>query len=252
MQFVSSLDTRRAPTLLAVAALHVLIAWILLTGLSVTVAQRLEPVLRVFEFHDAPPPAQIVARRQRAPRKSGAAAPVNRRARASPVVAPVPVVVPPLPLPSIAAVVAGAGADANAGAAPIVGPGTGSGGSGAGTGSGDSGDGDGGGGTPLRWRSGRIGNGDYPPGPLAAGIGGTVQLRFVVGIDGRAHDCEVTRTSGNDDLDLTTCLLIEKRLRYRPERDAAGRPVAVVVNGRQVWETGPRPDALVDHGWSPR
>lgn len=253
MNFAASNDSRRAPALVAVAALHVLIAWILLAGLSVTVAQRLQPVLQMFEIKDVPPPIppKNIAQRQRAPRKAGAAAPVNRRAKASPIVAPVPVVVP-LPLPSIAAVVVGAGADANAGAAPIVGPGTGSGGSGAGTGSGDAGDGDGGGGgTPLRWRSGRIGNGDYPPGPLKAGIGGTVHLRFVVGADGRAHDCEVTRTSGNDELDATTCRLIEKRLRYRPELDAAGRPVAVVVNGRQVWETGQRPDALVDHGWSP-
>lgn len=248
-------DHGRPWIVIAVLVLHGLIGWLLLSGLSVEVTRRAEAVVSVFDVRAVPPPPPAVAARPRAPRRAGASAPVNRTAKANPVVAPVPIVLPPVPLPSLAAVVAGLGADPSAGAAPTIGPGTGAGGTGQGTGSGDDGDGDGGGGgTPLRLLSGRIGNRDYPRAALQAGASGTVHLRFVVDVDGRAHDCEVTRSSGNDDLDATTCKLIEKRLRYRPETDAAGRPYAVVVTGRQVWELGPRPTVdpeLVDHGWAP-
>ncbi|WP_426164960.1 energy transducer TonB [Sandarakinorhabdus sp. DWP1-3-1] len=248
-------DRRRPQIAIAVLVLHVLIGWLLLSGLSVEVTRRAEAALSVFEVREVPRPVEVAAPKPRAPRKSGASAPVNRTAKASPVVAPEPIVLPPIPPPSLAAVVAGFGADPDAGAAPIIGPGTGAGGEGKGKGSGDAGDGDGGGGgTPLRLLSGRIGNRDYPRAALQAGASGTVHLRFVVDVDGRAHDCEVTRSSGNADLDATTCKLIEKRLRYRPETDAAGRPYAVVVTGRQVWELAPRPPVdpvLVDHGWAP-
>lgn len=245
-------DRPQARTLVGVALLHGLLGWLLLAGLSVEVTRQFEPVLRVFDLRDVPPPPPT-KRRALAPRPSGAAAPPNRRAVASPVVAPVPIVLPDIPPPNLAAVVVGSGRDASAGAAPIIGPGTGAGGVGQGTGSGDTGDGDGGGGgTPLKLLRGRIGNGDYPRAALNAGASGTVYLRFIVDTDGRAHGCRVTRTSGNDALDATTCRLIEQRLRYRPETDGDGRPVAVVVTGRQVWELAPRPGGdPVDLGWAP-
>ncbi len=242
----SAIDRRRAGALIAVALLHGLIAWILLAGLQVTLARRLEPVLRVF---DLPPPAaapQPVARA--APRPAAAAAPANRRARARAVVAPVPEVPLIVPPPDFTAIVAGAGPDANAGAAPIIGPGSGAGGEGAGSGAGGGGDGDGGG-TPLQLIRGRIKDSDYPDAALAAGIGGTVRIRYIVGVDGRPHDCRVLDSSGNADLDAATCRLIEARLYYRPERDAAGRPVAMVVTGSQTWEIGSR--RRRDLGWQP-
>ncbi len=246
-------DRPQVRTLVAVGLLHGLLGWLLLAGLSVEVKQQLEPILRVFALRDVPPPPPPAQRKARAPRPAGASAPPNRRSVASPVVAPEPVVLPEIPPPNLAAVVAGIGRDASAGAAPIIGPGTGAGGDGQGTGSGDAGDGDGGGGgTPLKLLRGRIGNGDYPRAALNAGASGTVYLRFIVDTDGRAHGCRVTRTSGNEALDATTCRLIEQRLRYRPETDGDGRPVAVVVTGRQVWELAPRPGGdPVDLGWAP-
>jgi protein TonB len=36
--------------------------------------------------------------------------------------------------------------------------------------------------------------------------------------------CRVTRSSGSRALDSTTCRLIEQRFRFRPSRDALGRP----------------------------
>ncbi|MBO0123988.1 energy transducer TonB, partial [Streptococcus pneumoniae] len=92
-----------------------------------------------------------------------------------------------------------------------------------GTGSGSGGDGNGpggGGGTVLRLLEGSITGRDYPRAAAEAGASGTVGLRFTVGVNGRVTDCRVTRSSGNADLDETTCKLIKRRFRYAPSRDA--------------------------------
>jgi protein TonB len=126
----------------------------------------------------------------------------------------------------------------------VAGPGTGAGGAGDGTGSGGRGNGPGGGGgVPLRWIGGRITDADYPRAALKAGASGTVGLRFVVGVNGRVSSCTVTRSSGNRDLDETTCKLIQKRFRYVPSRDAAGRPYADTVTGEHRWDLYEREDA---------
>ncbi|HEX9931843.1 MAG TPA: energy transducer TonB, partial [Allosphingosinicella sp.] len=121
------------------------------------------------------------------------------------------------------------------GSAPVRGPGTGSGGVGTGTGSGAGGDGPGGGGeggygdgrglSPPRWRRGRLRDSDYPPGLGEAGIYGRVHIRYVVETDGSVSNCTITRSSGSDMLDRTTCDLIEQRFRYDPARDRYGRPI---------------------------
>jgi protein TonB len=150
----------------------------------------------------------------------------------------------------VAAPVAGQGDKASAGAADVPGPGTGSGGIGTGLGSGNQGTGTGGGGgggamgIRARWIRGRIYDSDYPRRAYNAGIGGTVYLRFVVEPDGRVGRCSVTRSSGNRDLDSTTCRLIQSRFLYRPARDAQGRPVAETVRGEHVWEVEPEPPPI--------
>jgi protein TonB len=51
----------------------------------------------------------------------------------------------------------------------------------------------------------------------------------------------VTRSSGSRELDSVTCRLIMQRFRYRPARDAEGRPIAETIAGEHVWEVAPRP-----------
>jgi protein TonB len=75
---------------------------------------------------------------------------------------------------------------------------------------------------------------------LREGAVGTVSVRYRVETNGRPTGCTVTRSSGNRDLDETTCRLIERRFRYRPARDFRGRPVAETVSGRHRWWTRPR------------
>jgi protein TonB len=188
----------------------------------------------------ASPQPEPTPRADVVPRKQGAAAAPNRHARPTAIVAPPPVLPPPTP--PVAATQAGDGSAAQAGAAPMAGPGSGAGGRGDGLGAGRGGDGTGGGGGGSRARllSGAISDRDYPAAAARAAIGGTVMVRFTVGTDGRARECGVMRSSGNADLDAATCHLIQRRFRYAPARDAAGRAVESQQGWRQDWWLEPR------------
>lgn len=218
-----------------------MLGYAFLTGLGTQIPTGVPNPLKTFDVlaERPPPPAKTKVSRTKSVRRQGASAPRNLKSKAAEIVAStIPVLLPP---PVIAASVSGAGSDPSAGASNLRGPGTGSGGQGTGTGSGRSGNGDGGGGTPLRWRAGRIKDSDYPRGALDAGASGIVKLRFTVGANGRVTDCTVTASSGNAELDETTCRLIRQRFRYTPSTDSAGRPVPDTVTGEHEW-TLYRPD----------
>ncbi len=241
----------RLKSALAVAAIHALLAFALLRGLGVTIEPSLDDAQQLIEVVlDPPPPPQTppppdternaVAKPKDA---EGAASPANRKDTPTPVVATPPEIRLPPP-PSIpAAPIAGQGSAAAAGAAVLPGPGTGAGGIGTGLGSGRFGNGTGGGGggqgLPARLISGGIYPQDYPRRSVDRRAQGTTYLRFTILPNGRVRDCVVTRSSGHGDLDAATCPLLERRLRYRPAQDAAGRPVAETIRGQQDWELGP-------------
>ncbi len=132
---------------------------------------------------------------------------------------------PKPPAPATAAPTAGNGL-------PGAGAGPGS-STGVGTGSGT-------GVTRARWLSGRIDRRDYPADASRSGVGGSVTVHFDVGSDGRVGGCVVVGSSGNAELDRTTCRLIEARFRYAPARDPAGDPVADIAGWRQDWWLEPR------------
>lgn len=195
-----------------------------------------------------PPPEKVVPRQTQSHRREGAAAPPNLRSKATELVVPPPLVPPVVPPPPIiAAPVAGLGGDPTAGASDRRGPGTGAGGVGNGTGSGGRGDGDGDGGdeTGPRLRKGRIRNSDKPRKPeLRSGMR-TVGVDYAVETDGSARDCRITKSSGDRDLDETTCRLIEQRFKFYPARDAAGRAVTSYITERHEWNVN---DGLPDDG----
>jgi periplasmic protein TonB len=243
----------------AVAALHALLGYAFLTGLGYAPLPSLPDELKLFTPADTPPPPppkaqparpqpEKVRRKPKPKDPEGAASPANLRNTPTEIVVPPPEIRLPVPPPLPAAPVAGTGSAPAAGAAPVPGPGTGAGGVGNGLGSGLSGNGNGGGGgglaAPPRLISGRIDNDDYPPRAFETRAMGTVYIRFVVQPNGRATDCAVTRSSGSAELDSTTCRLIERRMRYRPARDSAGRPIASIVRGQQQWEIGPEPPPI--------
>ncbi|WP_245646713.1 energy transducer TonB [Sphingomonas soli] len=230
---------RRSRALSATGAVVLpgLIILALARGLRVDIAPMERRGMPLLDFAMDPPPPEVEPERkaERAPREEGAAAPPNLVSRATEIAAPPPVLPAPPTMP--VAETPAQGNEATSGAAPVAGPGTGAGGEGDGSGSGRFGDGRGGGGdTPLRLRSGRITNRDYPKAALDVNAQGTVYLRFTVGVNGRVTDCTVTQSSGNAALDETTCRLIRQRFRYTPSKDARGKPYADTVIGEQVWK----------------
>jgi len=226
-----TLPRERVVAAIAVTAIHALIALLLVQGLAVRFDAPEQASLAAFDLSVPPPPAEIAPAPEPAadPRDEGAAAPPALEAVATPVVAPP--VRQPQPSSVVAAPVAGTGAESSTGAAPVPGPGTGGGGVGTGTGSGRGGDG----GVRAEKTSGAILESDYPRAARRARAQGSVTARFTVGIDGRARGCTVTGSSGNAELDATTCRLIEGRFRYRPARGVDGVPVAEVRGWRQDW-----------------
>lgn len=223
-------------TALVVTAL----GYALLFGLNVAAPRIPESALVAFNVPPAepPPPPAPAPSPSAAPREEGAAAPPNLTSKATPVVAPEPIVrieIPPPPIP--AAITPAEASDTASGAADVPGPGPGSGGIGSGSGSGGAGNGPGGGGgdIPPRHIAGRITDRDYPAAAGAAGIGGTVGVLYVVTVDGRATDCEITQSSGSPLLDATTCRLIEQRFRFKPSRNAQGQPVESMIEQNHNW-----------------
>lgn len=216
-----------------VVTLHLLLGWALLRGLPVASETVHDTALAVFDVPPAPPTPPPAPRRESVAAE-GRAAPPNRQAEATAIVAPeVPPVSPP---PITAAPLAGIGAESDQGSAPEAGPGTGSGGIGNGTGSGDTGEGRGGGAAArAELLSGTIRDRDYPREARKARAEGRVVVRFSVGTDGRARTCAVTRSSGTPALDTVTCRLIEARYRYRPARDRDGTPVEEQRAWQQDW-----------------
>lgn len=232
----------RSISALAAAGITLALGYGFLLALAFHPSEARDDPLKLIELLPLPPPEKTPERVEPRPADSkpeGEAAPPNLRAEPTEIVAPRPPVPVPPPLPT--APVAGTGHAPSAGSADIAGPGTGAGGAGDGRGSGGSGDGWGSGGeeTPPIWRRGRIRDSDYPDALGESGTGGTVSVRYTVWTDGRVIDCEVTRSSGNRILDVTTCRLIRERFRFEPSRDARGRPVPAVIVEDHQWVVEP-------------
>jgi TonB family protein len=87
----------------------------------------------------------------------------------------------------------------------------------------------------------------YPPELRAQGVGGRVQVSFVVGVDGRVADARVLNAS--DTAFVTAALQALPVLRFLPAQ-AAGRPVAVRVEQPLQWSVaapaGPAESSEVD------
>ena len=212
-----------------VLTVHGLLAYALLSGLAMRASERAgdspEQVDVLLPLPPPPPPPPP----EEASKPKGDPSPPNLKAVPTPVVAPPPRIRTPSPI--AAAPVPSIGTAPSAGASNVAGPGTGAGGIGTGLGGGGSG----GGGSRAQRIRGQLRNSDYPLGARIARVEGWVGVRFTVQPNGRVSGCYVLRTSGSPDLDGRTCELIERRFRYRPARDARGRPIAEVVSTSFTW-----------------
>lgn len=232
---------RKVGAAIAAAVLQVGLGFLVISGFTVTMPRVVTRDLTLFgvTLPAPPPPAPPPPKpRPKPPRhKAATAAPPNLRSKATEVVAPPPKIPVPARPPIVAAPIPALGHQATSGAANTPGIGTGAGGTGIGTGSGGLGDGDGGGVAREAYqKSGRIRGSDYPKSALRAHVGGTVYVSYTVEVNGRATGCVIRRSSGNADIDATTCNLIEQRYRYEPARDANGRKIrSRVENQDHTW-----------------
>jgi protein TonB len=85
---------------------------------------------------------------------------------------------------------------------------------------------------PSSWLS----TDDYPRAPLVDGVEGVAAYRLIVGTSGRVSACEVTRSTGNAQLDAATCKFIERRARFEPATDESGAKVVGSFTGTVKWE----------------
>lgn len=76
---------------------------------------------------------------------------------------------------------------------------------------------------------------DYPATALRNGEEGTVGASYDIATDGEVENCQVTQSSGSPTLDRTSCMLITRNGRYKPARDADGRPIRSHGSRHIVW-----------------
>jgi len=84
----------------------------------------------------------------------------------------------------------------------------------------------------LRW----ITNDDYPAGLIRQNVQGVVAISVMIGVDGQVRSCLVTQSSGNKQLDDTTCRLYTKRAHFTPARDSDGNPTMAQRSDRFRWQ----------------
>lgn len=231
----SSLGARdKSGAIVAVAAIHAALLFVLLHLSGTVDVPGSQSVLRVFDLSEAPPPPPPPPPpQQRASpkpaRNPGGSAP-NIKSQATPVVAPVPRVPQPVPEPVVATQTPAQGTAATQGAAAVAGPGTGSGGqgNGSGTGSGSgSGSGDGGVVSPPRLVTPVLTGRDFPRELLDQWPrGAPVFLRLRIDPQGNVSECILDRGTNVAAIDSEVCNLVHQRLRFRPALNRSGQAVA--------------------------
>jgi protein TonB len=84
-------------------------------------------------------------------------------------------------------------------------------------------------GNPASWFS----TDDYPAAARRANAAGRVTVQLNIDASGRVEGCRVTSSSGNQDLDDTTCRLATRRGRFNPAKDANGvaQPSTTTIPG---------------------
>lgn len=212
----------------AVVAVHIALAFIILSGLSVQEVKHAVEHLTTIDLIQPPPPPPVqppkpALKPQAMEKPQGVA---TKKAEPSPVVAPQSKLPSPSPVP--AARVAGTGAAASAGAAA----------SGVGTGAGGAGIGAGGGGTagftPARKLT-KIPNREYRRLAGSGMAAGSVIITIRVNPDGTVSNCRVVRSSGNSTADSMMCQLTLEYIRFSPARDPQGHPIAQDVTFAPNW-----------------
>jgi protein TonB len=75
-------------------------------------------------------------------------------------------------------------------------------------------------------------NEDYPKNAKRQGLGGRTVLRMLISLEGQITECNIEKSSGNDDLDQRSCDLYRRKGRFQ----LSGRTTPLVVYAPVVWK----------------
>ena len=87
-------------------------------------------------------------------------------------------------------------------------------------------------GSPASW----ISNDDYPARALRNEDEGLARYRLVIATTGKVTACEITASSGSNELDRETCRLLTRRAQFEPASDASGAKVVGTYSGSVRWQ----------------
>lgn len=90
-------------------------------------------------------------------------------------------------------------------------------------------------GTPRGNPAGWVTTDDYPARALREGREGTTGFSLSYNEDGKPTNCQITASSGSDDLDQQTCKSLMRNARFKPGRNSEGQPVAGTYSNRVRW-----------------
>ena len=76
---------------------------------------------------------------------------------------------------------------------------------------------------------------DYPSSALDNEEQGTVSVSLNIGPNGRVSNCSVTGSSGSRTLDSATCRVLSSRAKFTPARDSSGNPTSGTFRQRITW-----------------
>lgn len=204
----------RVVAIVIVALLHAALGYAFVTGLAMNFVKKQAEKLNVFDVEEPPPPP---------PDEPPPPPPPDQPLTPPPVVTPPPIVQTPVPAPPIVSVPTAPPIVYAPPAPPAPPPPP----------------------APPRVSQAASAKGNpgqyfsadnYPPAALRAEAQGRVVARLTIGTDGRVSDCSVTSSSGNSDLDETTCRIARSRVRYNPAKDQNGTPISSNVTLPVRWQ----------------
>ncbi len=204
------MSTNRTAGIIVVAIIHLILGYVLVTGLAYNVLKKAAEDLKTFDVEkEPPPPPEEPPPPEKRPDLPPAVAPpaiVRISPMAQPIISvPTPLVItptarpapPPPPPPPPPRRIEPAKARANL--------------------------------------ASYVSDDDYPDSAQRNDEQGTTGFRLDVGPDGRVSSCTVTSPSGSSSLDGTTCRLMKSRARFTPATDSTGAKTSDSVNGRIRW-----------------
>ena len=76
---------------------------------------------------------------------------------------------------------------------------------------------------------------DYSSSAIRQGLEGVARVSLTIGADGRVTGCQITGSSGHEELDAATCQLVTKRARFEPARNENGDKVGGTYSSAVRW-----------------